>query len=246
MASDSSCGFFSHFRLGILHISLRPHKILPRGWKEENKRTNTDLGQLQAQESEFVTLCIPRASVDYRGRVFCAKLLQNPQGMLTHLWLFSLTASCWLSFPWTAISRRPSSSALRCRLPLSVLLSSTAPLSSLRPSFSRPLSVLREISPLGPLCGFHAKADKETLWLAHPPTQHNKWPHSVREVSICFIKFIEVELMNSKNKKTKGNRPPLLSVVDCLSPSSFHQLPLFLLWNLPFLIHFRSCGRSRR
>ena len=100
MASDSSC-VFSHFWLGVLHISLHIHKAQPRGWEKKDKRTNTGLGQLQAQVREFVTLCILRAFVDHRRRVFCVKLLQKPQGMLTHLWLSFLTVSfCWPSFPW--------------------------------------------------------------------------------------------------------------------------------------------------
>ena len=31
---------FSHFQLGVLHISLQPHKIQPRRWKKKNKQTN--------------------------------------------------------------------------------------------------------------------------------------------------------------------------------------------------------------
>ena len=93
MACDSFSGFFSHFRLGVLHISLHIRKIQPRGWKKNNKRTSTDLGQLQTQEREFVTLCILCVSVDYRRRVFCEKLLQKPRGMLTHLCLLSLPPS---------------------------------------------------------------------------------------------------------------------------------------------------------
>ena len=102
MASDQSSDFFSHSRHGVSHISLRPHK-----YNREDKRTNRDLGQLQAQAGEFVTLCILCAFVDSHGRVFCARLLQKPLGMLIHLWLSSLTVSfCWPSFPLTALSRR--------------------------------------------------------------------------------------------------------------------------------------------
>ena len=71
---------FSHFRLGVSHISLRPHKIQSRGWKKKNKRTNTDLGQLQAQEREFVILCILRAFVDY---IFSTKSTRNANSSLT-------------------------------------------------------------------------------------------------------------------------------------------------------------------
>ena len=88
--------FIQWFPTGVSHISLWPHKIQPREWKEE-QWTHTDL--------------------------FCVKLLQKPLGMPTHLWLSSLTAFfCWLSLPWTAISRWLSSSALHCRLHLSVFL----------------------------------------------------------------------------------------------------------------------------
>ena len=83
MARDSSSVFFSHFQPGVLHISLQILKTQSRGWEKKNKRTNTVLGQLQAQEREFVTLCILCAFVDYRRRVFCAKLQQKPLTMLT-------------------------------------------------------------------------------------------------------------------------------------------------------------------
>ena len=100
MACDLFSVFLFHFRLGVLHISLLIRKIQPRGWKKKNKQTNTDLGQPQAQEREFVTLFILRVFVDYRGHVFCAKLLQKPLEMLTHLWQSSITASfCWRVLP---------------------------------------------------------------------------------------------------------------------------------------------------
>ena len=52
---------------GVFHISLRPQKIQPKRWKDE-QTNNMDLGQLQAQEREFcVTIlfsfsCICRLS----------------------------------------------------------------------------------------------------------------------------------------------------------------------------------------
>ena len=152
--------------------------------KEKNKRTNTDLGQLQAQEREFVTLCILRAFVDYRGRVFCAKLLQKPQGMLTHLWLSSLTASFrWPSFP------------LDCYLTPTVLLCS--PLStaltvfpgtflpSFLPSFLPQLPSRGRSRVQGLCLGFAPKQTKRfSDRRAQTHTQSNEWPHSV---TICFI-----------------------------------------------------------
>ena len=100
----------------------------------KNKRTNTDLGQLQAQERGILcdTFCaVPRSFVDYHGRVFCAKLPKKPLAMLT-------SVDCVLLLLLTAISNRLVSLALRCQMPS---------LSSLGPSFSPPLPVSREISP---------------------------------------------------------------------------------------------------
>ena len=114
MASDSSSGF----RRGISHFFTATKNTTERvGEKEQTN--NMDVGQLQAQEREFVwRFCAAfRAFVDYLERVFFAKLLQKPLGMSTHLWLSSVTASLsWPSFLWTAISHRLVSSALRCRL----------------------------------------------------------------------------------------------------------------------------------
>ena len=91
MASDSSSGF----RPGASHISLRPHKTQPRGWR---KRTNE---QIQAWVSSkrkkgevYVTLL---CSSPYINRLTRACILREtstkPLEMLTHLWLSSLAAS---------------------------------------------------------------------------------------------------------------------------------------------------------
>ena len=95
MASDSSSGFWQGY-----HTFLYGHIKYNREGGRKNKRTNMELGQLQAQERELLTLCILRASVDSHRCVFYAKPLEKPLGMPTHLWLSSLTASfCWP--PWT-------------------------------------------------------------------------------------------------------------------------------------------------
>ena len=47
-----ACGSFSGFRRGISHF-FTSTKIQPRVWEKKNERTNTDLGQFQAQEREF-------------------------------------------------------------------------------------------------------------------------------------------------------------------------------------------------
>ena len=119
MASDSSSGFRQVYHTFLYgHIKYNGEG----GRKRTNEQTRTWVHS-KRKKGCFVTLCIFHASVDYRRRVFCAKLRQKPRGMPTHLWLSSLTISfCWPSFPRTAISRRLVSSALRCRLPLSVFL----------------------------------------------------------------------------------------------------------------------------
>ena len=100
MASDSSSGFQQGY-----HTFLYGHIKYNRegGRKKMNEQTRTWVS-VKRKKGIFVTLCILHASVDYRWRVCCAELLQKPVGMPTNLWLSSFTASCWLSFPWIAIS----------------------------------------------------------------------------------------------------------------------------------------------
>ena len=110
---------FSHFQLGVLHISLRPHKYNREGGR---KRINQQIwtwvsSKRKKGESVWHFSC----SFPYICRLSRACILREtstkPRGMLTRLWLCSLTAPfCWPPFPWTAISSRPSSSALLCQL----------------------------------------------------------------------------------------------------------------------------------
>ena len=170
MASDSPSGF----RQGY-HTFLYGHINYNRegGRKRTNEQTRTWVSS-KRKKGSFVTLCILRASVDYHRRVFCAKRLQKPVGIPTHLWLSSLAASfSWPSFPWTAISRRLVSSALRCRLPLSVFLRQL-PLYLL---WYFPLLVhfrSRRRSRAQVLWVSHR--NKEIVWPVYPPTQ---WLHRI-------------------------------------------------------------------
>ena len=105
MASDSSSVFFSHFQLGLLHITLQIRKAQPRGCENKNQRTNTGLGQLQAQEREICVtiLCSFSCICSLSRACILHETSTKPRGMLTHLWLSSLTASfCWPSFSWIA------------------------------------------------------------------------------------------------------------------------------------------------
>ena len=139
---------------------------------EEKEQTNKHgLGSApSARKGVCDTLhspCICRLS---RACIWCetsTKTTRNAHSSLTvfpHciLLLTILPLDCYLK-P-TVLLCSPMSTDSLC-LPLS-----TDPLSSLGPSFPRPLPVSREVSPLGPLCGFRVKANKEILWPAHTHT----------------------------------------------------------------------------
>ena len=156
MASDSSSGFHR----GISHFFTATKNTTKRVEGRTNEQYG--LGSVpSARKGVLWRFCAAfRAFVDYRGRVFCAKLLQKLLGMPTHFWQSSRTATfCWTSVPWTPLS------AASLRLP-----SSTHLLSFLGPSSPRPLLVSRKISSSSPLFWFCAKSDKEIFCLAHTPT----------------------------------------------------------------------------
>ena len=75
--------FFLISNQGYYTFHYRYSKHSLEDGRKRTSEHNTVLGQLQAQEREFVTLCILCAFVDYRRRVFCAKLQQKPLTMLT-------------------------------------------------------------------------------------------------------------------------------------------------------------------
>ena len=159
---------FSHFQLRVLHILLHIHKIQPREWKKKNKRTNTDFGQLQAQEREFVTLCILRAFVDYRGwcilRETSTKATRNTNSSLT------VFPHCLLLLTVLLLDFYLKPTALLCPA------LSTDHLSSQGPSFPRPLPVSLEVLPLCPLSGFRTKAKRFSDRCAHTHTTQRMNP----------------------------------------------------------------------
>ena len=183
LASDSTSGF----RRGISHFFTATKDTTDR----VEGRTNEQYGLGSVPSARKGVLCDDFVQlfvhfVDYRGRVFFAKLLQKPLGMLTHLLLSSLSASfCWPFFPWTAISRRLVSSAVRCRL---LSLGSFVNWTSLG-SFVNCLSVFSCIFlssstsglvvylELRPLCGFRTKTDKNIVCPESTPifTRIIKW-----------------------------------------------------------------------
>ena len=80
MASDSSSGFRQGYHTFLYGQTNTTERM------EEKEQTNKHgLGSaLSAKKGKvYVTLFIFRAFVDYRGRVFFAKLLQKPLTMLT-------------------------------------------------------------------------------------------------------------------------------------------------------------------
>ena len=177
--------FLFHFQPGIFHISQRPHKIQPSGWKEE-QTNNMDLGQLQAQEREFCdTLhspCICRLSRAYILRVTSTKVTRNANSSLTvfpHclLLLTVLPLHCYLMPTGHFCSLL---STVSLRLPLS-----TVSVSSLVPSSPRRLPVSREISTFVLI----SRQNKEIVWPARTHTHPTQWSHSVTRVNVTFTQY---------------------------------------------------------
>ena len=133
-------------------------------------------------------LCICRLSRACILRETSIKATRNANSYLTvfpHclLLLTVLPLDCYLK-P-TVLLCSPLSTGSLC-LPLS-----TDPLSSMGPSFPRPHPLSQEVSPLGPLCGFRAKADKEILWPAHTPNTTND--HIVSHTVITSLQSEELK-----------------------------------------------------
>ena len=78
--------FIQWFPTGVSRISLQPYKYNREGGRK-NKRTNTDLGQLQAQEREFCNTlhspCICRLSRACILRETSTKATRNVNSSLT-------------------------------------------------------------------------------------------------------------------------------------------------------------------
>ena len=149
---------FSYSRPGVSHISLRPHKYNREGRrKRSNEQTWTWASSKRKKgESVWHFSCSLPCFCRLSRTSILRETFTKPRGMLTHLWLSSLTVSfCWLSFPWTAISSRPSSSALLYQL-LSLAVFSWTFLPSSTSSLAGDLVLI-------PLSGFRAKTDKEIV-----------------------------------------------------------------------------------
>ena len=155
---------------GITHFFKATQKY-NREDGRKNKRTNTDLGQLQAQEREFCdTLhspCICRLSPVCILRETSTKATRNANSCLIvfphcHLLLTILLLDCYLT-P-TGLFCSPLSTAL-CVFPGTFLSSST--------------SGLVGDLVLSPLCGFCAKTDEELVWVAPTQTPNTTNDHIV-------------------------------------------------------------------
>ena len=83
MASDSSSGFFSHFRQGVLHITLQIRKAQPIGWKKEQTNEH-GLGEGESLRDTFVQLFMPLYTIVgvYFARNFF-KATRNANSSLT-------------------------------------------------------------------------------------------------------------------------------------------------------------------
>ena len=189
---------FSYLRTGALHISLRTHKTQPSGWKKTNKRTNTDLSQLEAQERGRLcnTLCSSPCICRLSRACILRQTSTNPWNVDSSLdCLLPLPPSADRVLPWTTISSRLISSDFLSQL------SSLCPLPDLS---SLHLFVSLEISLYGPLCGFRAKTEKEILWSA-PETAFfllsfafpTKWSRHCLFASYKFWKVVHYNVPTS-------------------------------------------------
>ena len=144
--------------------------------EQNNKRTNEDLGLLQAEEERNLKhFC---ASCELTWVCTQENTLTGPLAMLTNLSALFISVDCLLSSPFCwlcpSLDFYPLPTVLFCSFLLTILLlTALSCLLSQGSSFPRPLPVSREISHAGPLCGFCARTDKEILWHAptHKPTQ---------------------------------------------------------------------------
>ena len=146
MGSVSSSGS----RPGVLHIALHIRYAQPIGWEKKNKRTNTDLGQLQAKEREVCVSILCSFSCICRLSRACI-LRETTRHANSSLTVFSLCLLLLTVLP------------LDCYLKPTVLL--CAALSIALSVFSgtflaSSISGLAGDLELSPLCGFRAKIDK--------------------------------------------------------------------------------------
>ena len=142
--------------------------------EEKDKRTNTNLGQLQAQERGVCVTLFPaalRAFVDYRGRVFCAKLPQRPLAMLT-------SVDCVLLLLLTTLSSRLCPS-LDCYL---------KPTGLLCPSLSNPLSYFSRTFLPSSTSGLGGRSRPQALCVGFTPKQ-------TKRSSLCGANINENELL---------------------------------------------------
>ena len=174
LASDSSSGF----RWGISHFFTATKNTTER--VEEEQTNQHGVGSTpSARKGVLWRFCaVFRTFVDYRGRVFCAKLQQSYKEC-------QLIFDCLPSLPPSA--DRPSP-GLRCRL-LSLGSFVNSPSVFSRTFLSSSTSGLVGDLELRPLCGFRAKANEEILWPAHTHTQHSEWLHSVTHIYIDTYQF---------------------------------------------------------
>ena len=91
MASDLSCGF----RPGALHISLQIRKTQPKGWrKRTNEQTRAWVSSKRKKGEVYVThFCTSPCICRLSWACVLRETSTKPLGILTHLWLSSLTAS---------------------------------------------------------------------------------------------------------------------------------------------------------
>ena len=160
-------------RLVVSLISDQGHYIFLYGHikpnQEGGRKEQTPSSKCKKGEDYMTLLCSSPCICRLSRACILRETSTKALGMLTHLLTALLPSShCFLLL---TVSFSGQLSQADCSLLPSFV--NWLSLSSLGPFLPLPLPVSREISPSGPLCGFHAKAHKEILWLActHTPTQ---------------------------------------------------------------------------
>ena len=136
----------------------------------------------------------------------------------------SLPPSADCVLPWTTISSWLLSSAFLCQLALSVFCRTLLPSST--------SGLVRDLAP-GPLCGFHAKRQKEIVWVSSTQTETNCYA----SCHICLLMEFEWQqvssgLQDSSHYSSRSQQwwssdsidSPLISNSPCPSSASWGRL----------------------
>ena len=209
--------FYSFPTKGITHFFTDTQSTTER-LGEKNKRINTDLGRLQAQERGICVpllcsfLCICRLE----GMYFAQNFYKDTWNANLSLTVFSHCLLLPTVLPWTAISNQLLFSALLCQLALIVFSGTFLPAST--------SGLTGDLAP-SPLCGFRAKTDKEIVWVAPTQTETNCYA-SCHKPTNQPDKYEEVVQSSTLLKLKKKNKVWINQWSKCFSKYQYFKLKL--------------------